>query len=194
MARPRIHNETVRQRLLEVSSEIIAEHGATALSMRKVATAAGTTTAAIYALFGSREALIEAVVIEGFTRFAEQLQSVVHTDDPAADLLELGKAYRTNALDNPHYYRVMFNNIYGSGTTEHVDNTFGILVTAVQRAVEVETSEACMRAYRLWAYIHGLVSLELAGLAGSNETPTDRETAFIAALRSAASIIGKSSP
>src|SRR5699024_1556875 len=145
-----------------------------ALSMRKVATAAGTTTAAIYALFGSREALIEAVVIEGFTRFAEQLQSVVHTDDPAADLLELGKAYRTNALDNPHYYRVMFNDIYGSGTTEHVDNTFGILVTAVQRAVEVETSEACMRAYRLWAYIHGLVSLELAGLAGSNETPTDR--------------------
>ena len=87
MARPRIHDETgPEQQLLEVSSEIIAEHGAAALSMRKVATAAGTTTAAIYALFGSREALIEAVVIEGFTRFAEQLQSVVHTDDPAADL------------------------------------------------------------------------------------------------------------
>ena len=61
----------------------------------------------------------------------------------------------------------------------------------MQRAVEVETSEASMRAYRLWAYIHGLVSLELAGLAGSNETPTDRETTFIAALRSAASLIGE---
>lgn len=160
--------------------------------MRKVATAAGTTTAAIYALFGSREALIEAVVIEGFTRFAEHLQSVAHTDDPAADLLELGKAYRTNALDNPHDYRVMFNDVYGSDTTEHVDETFGMLVAAVQRAAQVETSEANMRAYRLWAYIHGLVSLELAGLTDSYDHATDRETTFVAALRSAASLIWES--
>ena len=189
MARPRIHDETVRRRLLEVSSELIAHQGADALSMRKVATAAGTTTSAIYALFGSREALIEAVVIEGFTRFAAHLQAVPHTEDPAADLLALGTAYRSNALQNPHYYRVMFNDVYGPSTTDHIDATLGMLVAAVQRATQIDTPEAKDRAYHLWAYIHGLVSLELAGLMDSDEDATAREAAFIAALRSAASLI-----
>lgn len=192
MARPRIHDETVRRRLLEVASQIIAQQGADALSMRKVSTAAGTTTAAIYSLFGSREALIEAVVIEGFTRFAERLKAVAHTDDPAADLLALGKAYRANALDNPHYYRVMFNDVYGSGTTEHVDETFDMLVAAVQRAAQIESSEANSRAYRLWAYIHGLVSLELAGLGTAKNDTADLEANFVTALRSAASLIWES--
>ncbi len=189
MARPRIHDETVRWRLLEVASEIIAQQGAEALSMRKVAAAAHTTTTAIYSLFGSREALIEAVVIEGFTRFAEHLKAVAHTDDPAADLLELGKAYRANALQNPHYYRVMFHSVHGSNTAEQSAETFDMLVAAIRRATQCNETNGKLRAHRLWAYIHGLVSLELAGLARTSEDPTATEHTFEASLRAASSLI-----
>jgi len=179
----------MRQRLLEVASQIIAQHGADALSMRKVATAAETTTAAIYSLFGGREALIEAVIVEGFARFAQHLKAVVHTADPAADLLSLGIAYRANALDNPHFYRVMFNDIYGATTAQHSDETFGMLVAAVRRVTQDDELTARIRARRVWAYIHGLVSLELAGLFDHPVDTSSPQEAFIASLQAASSLI-----
>lgn len=189
MARPRIHDDAVRQRLLEVSSEIIGQQGADAVSVRKVANSAETTTAAIYSVFGSREALIEAVVIEGFSRFAHFLKNVPHTQNPSADLLELGRAYRANALQNPHYYRAMFNDVSAAKTAEHTDETFDMLVAAVERATQVEHAEARVRAHRVWAFIHGLVSLELAGLTTTAHKPATAEDSFIAALRAGSSLI-----
>ncbi|MPV39041.1 TetR family transcriptional regulator, partial [Georgenia subflava] len=118
MARPRTHDETVRRRLLEHASEAIAAGGPDSLSVRAVAAAAGTTTAAVYSLFGSREALVQEVVAEGFRRFAGHLAAVPRSDDALADLLALGVAYRTSALANPHFYRVMFAPPSAAGRNE----------------------------------------------------------------------------
>lgn len=186
MARPKIHDETIRQLLLEASSAIIAQQGVDALSMRKAATAARTTTTAIYSLFGSREALIEEVAVEGFRRFAAHLHSVPHTDNPAADLLALGQAYRANALENSHFYRVMFHDGPGPNTPDYGAETFDMLVDAVARAAQCDRVEARIRAHRLWAYIHGLVSLELAGFTNTYANTTATEQIFTEALRSAA--------
>lgn len=190
MARPRIHDDTVRRRLLEAASAIIAQQGVEALSMRKVAATAHTTTTAIYSLFGGRDELIDAVVREGFERFAVHLRSVPHTDNPAADLLALGKAYRANALQNSHFYRVMFNSTLGFTTPEHSAGTFDMLVDAVQRANRCTRAQAQIRAYRLWAYIHGLVSLELNGFTPPGTDAADTEQAFLAALRAAGPVFG----
>lgn len=190
MARPKIHDDTVRRRLLEAASEIIAQQGVDALSMRKVATTAHTTTTAIYSLFGSRDALVDAVVSEGFERFAVHLRSAVYTKDPVADLLALGKAYRANALENSHFYRVMFNSTLGSSTPERSSETFDMLVGAVERAAGCTRSQAQTRAYRLWAYIHGLVSLELNSFTPPAAETEDTEQAFIAALRAAGPLFG----
>lgn len=189
MARPIIHDETVRRRLLEVSSEIIAEQGADAVSVRKAAAAAQTTTAAIYALFGSREALIEAVIIEGFRRFAAHLAEVPHTAAPATDLLALARAYRANAVQNPHFYRVMFTDWRDSNSSEYGAETFNILVNAVERAAECGATEAATRAHRVWAYVHGLVSLELAGFAEASGNPEHDENAYLEAVQAAAPLV-----
>lgn len=185
MARPRIHDDTVRQRLLEISSEVIAQHGADALSVRKVTAAAGTTTAAVYSLFGSREALIDSVITEGFDRFASHLDAVPHTADPAADMLALGKAYRANALQNPHFYRVMFSALHDTEGGDPGVKTFTILVEAVERAAQCNRSQAQTRAQRIWAYVHGLVSLELAGLLRDPTDSDSAERAYVASLRAA---------
>ncbi|MEE6296472.1 TetR/AcrR family transcriptional regulator [Georgenia wangjunii] len=108
MPRPRLYDETLRRRLVECAARAISADGAGAVSLRTVAASAGTTTAAVYTLFGSREGLLNAVVEEGFEGLAGHLTAVPPTDDPAADLLSLGLAYRESALADPHYYRVMF--------------------------------------------------------------------------------------
>ncbi|GAA4926203.1 TetR/AcrR family transcriptional regulator [Nesterenkonia rhizosphaerae] len=183
MARPRTHDSSVRLRLIEAASEQLASGGPGAVSLRSAAAAAQTTTAAVYSLFGDRESLIQAVIDEGFRRFAAYLNDVNQTDNGWADLLALGIAYRRNALENPHFYRSMF----ASGSPQCARPTFERLVTAVARANNLDPTDAETPAVRVWAYVHGLVMLELSGLMpGSDE---ERENAYIAALRAAGSII-----
>lgn len=184
MARPLPHDDALRATLVDLASRAIAEGGSRALSLRSVAAGAGTTTAAVYTLFGGRDGLVRAVVDEGFRRFAAHLDAAPRTEDPAADLLALGVAYRDNALDNPHFYRVMFapsgeDTEPGGDVPTVVRPTFGVLRDAVARLPGVPDAQEL--ALRLWSLVHGLVSLELAGLMpGSAE---ERRRRYVATLR-----------
>ncbi|QAY70590.1 TetR/AcrR family transcriptional regulator [Xylanimonas protaetiae] len=164
MARPRLHDAALRTRLLEVTSQVISSDGEAAVTVRDVAARAGTSASAVYALFGSRDALVAAVSEEGFRRFGERLAAAGRTDDAAADLLALGVAYRVSALADPHFYRVMFERAVppGAGAPPAVERpTFLALRDAVAR---LRPDGATDVALALWALVHGLVSLELAGL------------------------------
>ena len=177
MPRPRLHDDALRGRLLEATSEVLSTSGAAAVTVRDVARRAGTSASAVYALLGSRDALLSAVADEGFRRFAAHLDAVARTDDPAADLLALGLAYRESALADPHFYRVMFDTAPGVGAAAQAAPpaveraTFRVLRAAVVRvlaAAGVADADggpaATEAALTLWGHVHGLVSLELAGL------------------------------
>ncbi|WP_425954391.1 TetR/AcrR family transcriptional regulator [Xylanimonas sp. McL0601] len=183
MARPRLHDDALRTRLLQVTSEVISEHGEAAVTVRDVAARAGTSASAVYALFGSREALVGAVSEEGFRRFGERLAAVSRTDDAAADLRALGVAYRDSALEDPHFYRVMFERAVppGAGAPPAVERpTFRVLRDAVAR-LRVEGAEDV--ALALWSLVHGIVSLELAGLTpGDDATRAARYDATLGAV------------
>lgn len=186
MARPRLHDDALRARLLDVTSRVISSDGEGAVTVRNVAADAGTSASAVYALFGSREALVEAVCGEGFRRFAEHLAAVGQSDDPVADLLGLGGAYRRFALADPHFYRVMFYRAVSpvpAGPASAIEQpTFRVLHDAVARAVGGAPPEHVLSAaVGLWGLVHGLVSLELVGLLPGDER--EREAAFDRAAR-----------
>jgi len=172
MARPRLHDDALRTRLLEVTSEALSTGGEPAVTVRSVAAAAGTSASAVYALFGSREDLLAAVSAEGFRRFAVHLAAVPRTDDAAADLRALGVAYRRSALADPHFYRTMFDRAVrpGADAPPAVDQpTFRVLRDATARVLGVGPDDAEHVAVGLWGLVHGLVSLELAGLLPGDE-------------------------
>lgn len=185
VARPLPHDDALRAALVELASRAVAAGGSRALSLRSVAAEAGTTTAAVYTLFGGREGLVRAVVEEGFRRFAAHLDAVPRSEDPRADLLALGVAYRDNALDNPHFYRVMFTpqpgdeREPGSEVPAVVSPTFAVLRDTVARLPGVP--DARELALRLWSLVHGLVSLELAGLLPG--TAEERRHRYVETLR-----------
>lgn len=195
MARPRTHDDALRVRLLEVTSRALSELGEGGVTVRSVAASAGTSPSAVYALFGSREKLLEAVTTEGFRRFADHLAAAPRTADPRADLRELGLAYRTSALADPHFYRVMFDRgidgdddagvpgsgpgapapAAGVGVPSTRRGTFGVLRAAVARALPgVPDDRVRTVALGLWGLAHGLVSLELAGRLGGDAGERER--------------------
>jgi AcrR family transcriptional regulator len=112
MGRPPEHGEQTRAALIAAAERLVAAGGPPALSVRAVAETAGTTTRAVYSLFGSRERLVDALAEQAFRYLGRGLAAAPETDDPAADLIELGTSmYRGFVREHPSLYRIAFQRI-----------------------------------------------------------------------------------
>jgi AcrR family transcriptional regulator len=176
--------------MLHAAVGLLDEHGPDALQTRKVASAAGTSTMAVYTHFGGMRSLIAEVAEEGFRQFDAAL-TVPQTGDPVTDLFVAGAAYRRYAIEHPHMYRLMFGSTSAHGINAPAGNilaltvaeieqhvpSFARLVRAVHRSILAGRITACSAdddaavvatAAQFWALIHGFVMLELAGYYGGD--------------------------
>ncbi|MEV7635431.1 TetR/AcrR family transcriptional regulator [Pseudarthrobacter enclensis] len=165
MARPVVHNDSLRQDLLAAAADLVDRDGPARVTLRDMAAAAGTSTSAVYSLFGGKSQLLTAVVEDGFRSFGDSQEAAA-----AGGLQQLGVAYRAWALEHQALYRLMF----GGALAEYVDcrprpetatTALQPLVDAVasaQAAGTLRAAPADVVAAAIWGQVHGLVSLELA--------------------------------
>jgi AcrR family transcriptional regulator len=171
MARPKIHDEALRLRLLDRAGELLSAEGPKALSLRKLAADVGTSTTAVYSLFGSKPDLVNELYLEGFRRFAGRMRAVERTADTIEDLVRLGTVYRTSALADPHLYSIMFTKaVPGFEPNEEAGrlavSTLEPLLETVREGLGagvLAEHPAELIAVSCWGFVHGLVSLELNG-------------------------------
>ena len=164
---PRVADPAVRTTLIEAAARLLATEGPDALTLRRLAEDAGTSTMAIYTHFGGMTELRREVRREGFARLAAHLSAPDRTLDAVEDVAILGWAYFTNALANPNLYRAMFMEpgIDEDDGAIGID-TFETLVDAVRRCIDAgrfHAADAAAVATQLWALTHGIVTLHLAG-------------------------------
>lgn len=186
--RPRTHDEALRIRLLDRAGELISDEGPDALSLRRLASDVGTSTTAVYSLFGGKAALAREVYVEAFRRFNARLAEVSPTEDPVEDIVRLGLAYRESALADRHLYAIMFTKIIpgfepDEEAQEEAVGTFTPLLESVTRAIGegVFVDEPAEQvAVANWALVHGMVSLELQD---SLPVGVDVESTYERALR-----------
>ncbi|WP_040166613.1 TetR/AcrR family transcriptional regulator [Microbacterium gorillae] len=162
MARPAIYDDALRERLLEATAELVDRHGPDAVSLREVARAAGTSTSAIYALFGNKDALLTAVITDAFASFTAAQAAA----EPAG-LRQLGVAYRAWALAHPTRYRLMFGGTLSSVVpADHAaDESRSPLERAVAALMPDATAdERAIEVTAIWSQVHGAVSLQFTDL------------------------------
>lgn len=171
MPRPKIHDDQLRVRLLDRAGELLSAEGPHALNLRRLAADVGTSTTAVYTLFGGKPALLRALYREAFDRLGERLAAVPRTEDLTHDLLRLAWAYRECALADPQLYSIMFTRSIPRATPPEraiVESTATInplrdrILTAVDEGMSL-AAPAEVVAICLWATMHGLLSLELTG-------------------------------
>jgi AcrR family transcriptional regulator len=104
MGRPREHDERTAAALLAAAERAVNDGGIDALSVRGVAAEVGTTTRAVYSLYGSKDGLIAALAARPFELLREGLDSVPVTDDPAADLVAAALMYRRFSNAHPSLF------------------------------------------------------------------------------------------
>ncbi len=176
--------------MLHAAVDLLDDHGPDALQTRKVASAAGTSTMAVYTHFGGMRGLIAEVADEGYRQFDAAL-TVPETADPVADLFVLGAAYRRYAIERPHMYRLMFGSTSAHGINAPAGNVLTLTVAEIEQHIPsfahvVRVVQRSMRAGRItlgsgaddaaviataaqfWASVHGFVMLELAGFYGDD--------------------------
>ena len=93
MGRPREHNQDTATALLATAERTVEAHGLAALSVRAVAAEAGTTTRAVYSLFGSKDGLVVALGMRAYELLGAAVAGLPVTDDPAADLVDAGLVF-----------------------------------------------------------------------------------------------------
>jgi AcrR family transcriptional regulator len=164
--------QALRSSLLDVAGSLLADGGSEALTMRRLAEAAGCSTTVLYRLFGGKHGVVRGLYREGFDRLRARLAALPDELDPLQHLGLLAHTYREHALADPDYYAVMFSRPVPEfeptgDDVAHARTSLQELVDAVATAqaaghlaLDIEAQHV---AEVLWAAAHGAVSLELAG-------------------------------
>ena len=108
MGRPREHDERTAASLLAAAERTVQEHGPQALSVRGVASDVGTTTRAVYSLYGSKAGLIAALAAHGFDLLRDGVEQLPTTPAPDRDLIEAGLVFRRFVVEHPSLFRIAF--------------------------------------------------------------------------------------
>lgn len=162
------NTDGLRETILRISRDLLNEGGPSSLSMREVARRAGCTHQAPYHYFQGREAILVALVEEGYRDLERALREAREASEgraPQDATRAAGHAYLACALANPGVFRIMFrSDMYDAGAHPGLH--------AASLAARSQLRSLATLAYgtddpraevTLWAYIHGLATLVLDG-------------------------------
>jgi len=161
----------VEASVLDAAADLLVSEGPHALSIRRIAAAAGVSPMSIYNRFESKAGVLDALFVRGFRRLAA-LRDDLPDDEPLERLRTFTGLYRSFALGDPGTYALMFDRAVADFVpspeallTAH--SCFACLVETVQEvqvAGELVGGDPVEVAQRLWATMHGAVSLERHGI------------------------------
>ncbi|MEU3725035.1 TetR-like C-terminal domain-containing protein [Streptomyces sp. NPDC031705] len=187
MGRPRTNDEAVKERLVECATEMLATLPRESVSVRAVAAAAEASTTAVYSLFGGKDGLIGAVRDRAVAGLFHDVSGVRASADPLADLYALAVAYRRWGRGHSHLYTVLFGGVqsFDPSGNEGASDPIRPLLAAIERALRtsVLAGDATAIALSIWATLHGLVTLELAGALDATTAETAFHSSIHATLR-----------
>lgn len=169
-----------RQRILDTSLGLFAEHGFKGVSVRDISAAAGVNIAAISYHFGSKQGLyhtiFETVLDEDEGRFAEQLANVARLlgragGDPAllaaaVEILAAGMVGRIATFEHAHWFSVLLarelalpGELFELLYRRRAEPVLGAMtrVVAAARGVTAEDPAARLSANLLYGQIGNLV-------------------------------------
>jgi AcrR family transcriptional regulator len=155
---------TSRDDIVDVSRAIIEDEGVELLTIRRIAETIHRTQPAVYQHFAGKDAILEAVVTDGFRALAERLTRAARSGK--ASLAAIANAYVRFGIERPRLYDVMFVGApaitfaAGAATPAPAHTAFTTLAAAVAEhgvpAAQIETVTEIV-----WASLHGLVALSI---------------------------------
>jgi len=175
--------------ILHAASELLATEGPGALSVRRIAAAAGCSTMGLYSRFGGKDGVVDELFAEGFDHLRASMEGLPTTASAVDDFRACAQQYRRTALQFSTHYMVMFGGAvpgFEPSPENHLvaKESFDHLVSSVRRCIDAGAFEgdAVRIAEISWGAMHGMVMLELIGLDPHHDDPATRYDAMLDVL------------
>jgi AcrR family transcriptional regulator len=161
---------SLRRALVDYAVAGVEQDGLDALQARRLAAAVGTSTAAIYELFGDKQGLVRAVVFDGFRQLGKRLEAAPVSDDRRGDVVALLAVSRVFAADHPVLFDLMHSRPLADFQPSTEDRrsaaaVYDLVVSRIGRWLSDET--AVDAAHVLVSLNSGLIARERAGVLGT---------------------------
>jgi AcrR family transcriptional regulator len=167
------HHGNLRRALLDAAMDLIRERGIDGFTLREVARRAGVSHAAPYHHFADRAALVTALVVESFERFAEAFrEAVAGAEGTHLDRIDaLGRAYVRFAFDDPARFTLMWRPELRTASDDSPVADAGLAsyqvltdeVEAGRQAGEIREGDLALLSLSAWSVVHGLAMLIVDG-------------------------------
>jgi AcrR family transcriptional regulator len=188
--RSRTPSADVERELLAAAESVLVRDGPGGLTVRAVAAEAGIAPMGVYSRLGSKDGLVDALLIRGFDRLTASITADAELA-PQERLFGCGRRYRQFALANPNFYAIMFENAIPreqlpDAVMEHAAGAFGALERNVELAAAagvIIAPDAAEVAQQLWNAVHGAVALELKGMVLTPDPAATYEAFLVTVLR-----------
>jgi len=174
MGRPREHGADTRAALLAAAD---AEKKYPKVSIHipgRVAEAVGTTTRAVYSLFGDKEGLLRALSVDVAETMRRHHEAVPERADPLEELPLLIAGYRAAALEKAQLYDLFVGMVHAGADFD--DPVFRLVYASFERVLHTIRRALALGQFpgrdeftvgrHLFATVHGLAALELRGILG----------------------------
>jgi len=181
MPRPKQRTLELRERVLQAAVDMLTTEGVAGVTTRRVAEEAGTSTPAVYELFGDKAGLVREMFFEGFRMLYRRLDELSSSGDPRADMIAVMPVLRGFGQDNPALARLMFSTAFAEfdpGPSERLAGAAvrEFIVARVRRCTDarVIAGDPVDIAHVLLAVAQGLILQETAGWLGTSTASMDR--------------------
>ncbi len=183
------HHGDLRSAILVEARAILEAHGEEAMTMRKIADRIGVSAMAAYKHFANRDAILQALAIEGFDKLARVTLRERKKDKLPANeqLTAIGVAYIMHGIRHPEIYRVMFGQLTSgtpnAATKEAADKAYSVLCDCLREnsaTFGFDESEAEAHAFSAWSMAHGMTSLFVEGHARTRSFKTRKQQRAVA--------------
>ena len=164
------HHGDLRNTLLAIATELLAEDGVHALSLRKMAKRAGVSHNAPYMHFADKEAVLAAIAEDGFRLLTIDVESAISQaeNNTRQKLIAASQAYVKFALNHPNHLQVMFRPVDVAKypnllkVSQASLNRLFKLVKAGQERGELSAADTHEMTKAIWAMVHGVSAISIA--------------------------------
>lgn len=163
---------SLRNEILEVSRNLLIQHGFDKLTMRNIAKSANVTATSIYLHFENKDDLLLTLIEESIEHLKEQLvREIDSTKEMIQQLEDLARAYIRFALEHPQEYEIIYMvrpeemPQYPKDKFQQIRSAYELLAEIIEKGKRediIDVEDSMISAYTLWAQIHGVVSVILS--------------------------------
>lgn len=164
------HRGDLRQDLLARAEEALRSSGVDGISLRQLARETGVSHSAPNKHFRDKQALLDALAVEGFTRLGASFARLDVGPDVTARLHAIGRCYIRFASDNPALVALMFARKHStegdSRIAEQALLAFAVPVAAIEEGQargDVVAGDPIQIGMSVLATLHGLATFISSG-------------------------------